>query len=539
MQTRCNSNNSTNHDKSDNADDTPPKKTPGPLRILFCGSDHFSCASLSALHALHKARPDLIESIDVLVRPGKPAGRGLKRIAVGPLFHLANDLDLPLHQQDTFRGWTLPLPGRVTSRSTNKVTIHPHPLQLPHLPRTPRSHAPFNLLIAVSFGLFVPPRILNTLHYGGLNIHPSLLPDLRGPAPIPWAILLQRPHTGVTLQTLHPTAYDHGAILAQTPRPGVPIDPHTATTAALLDELAGAGADMLVRGLEAGVHVDAPPPRSSIHAADRAKVGTETLTRPTTAVVRDAHKITKADLAVDWGSEYWASDEALGGALWGAADLARRFRALVVTGAGGDGRAKKGGGGGLWTYAYTVRQPTEVRLIFEEVEAVRCPDALRRVVRSVLRAKRGLVGEDEGDLPVGAEERSGRPKGDGTPEEKRAEKKRVNKVGSVAFCTQKIAMDARIFRMPVYALGGKSEDAHSVIIPIRVAYRIVDGDVVMADDDEKSEVMDAIRVRTIKAEGNASEKASKALKPLWEGNLRMQDLVRMDYALDVMAKRVD
>ena len=35
-----------------------------------------------------------------------------------------------------------------------------------------------NLIIAVSFGLFVPPRILKSAEYGGLNVHPSLLPQL-------------------------------------------------------------------------------------------------------------------------------------------------------------------------------------------------------------------------------------------------------------------------------------------------------------------------------------------------------------------------
>lgn len=45
-------------------------------------------------------------------------------------------------------------------------------LQLP----TP-SNKPLNIVIAVSFGLFVPPRILNSVKYGGLNVHPSLLPQ--------------------------------------------------------------------------------------------------------------------------------------------------------------------------------------------------------------------------------------------------------------------------------------------------------------------------------------------------------------------------
>jgi methionyl-tRNA formyltransferase len=34
-----------------------------------------------------------------------------------------------------------------------------------------------NLIIAVSFGLFVPPRILRQAKYGGLNVHPSFLPE--------------------------------------------------------------------------------------------------------------------------------------------------------------------------------------------------------------------------------------------------------------------------------------------------------------------------------------------------------------------------
>lgn len=36
---------------------------------------------------------------------------------------------------------------------------------------------PINLIIAVSFGLLVPPRIINGAEYGGINVHPSLLPE--------------------------------------------------------------------------------------------------------------------------------------------------------------------------------------------------------------------------------------------------------------------------------------------------------------------------------------------------------------------------
>ena len=54
-----------------------------PLRILFCGSDEFSIASLKALHAYHLASPSRVCSIDVVCRPGKRVGRGLKKIREG------------------------------------------------------------------------------------------------------------------------------------------------------------------------------------------------------------------------------------------------------------------------------------------------------------------------------------------------------------------------------------------------------------------------------------------------------------------------
>lgn len=58
-------------------------KTSKPLRILFCGSDAFSSASLRGLYEEQRRNPDLIASIDVLCRPGKPSGRSLKTIREG------------------------------------------------------------------------------------------------------------------------------------------------------------------------------------------------------------------------------------------------------------------------------------------------------------------------------------------------------------------------------------------------------------------------------------------------------------------------
>ncbi|EOA92169.1 uncharacterized protein SETTUDRAFT_86942 [Exserohilum turcica Et28A] len=193
---------------------TTPAADARPLRILFCGSDAFSIASLRALVHVQHGVPRLIDSIHVLHRPAKPTGRGLKTLRPVPIEQVAaHELSLATSAVDTFTGWSPP--------------------------------APVDLVIAVSFGLLVPPRILGHAHYGGLNVHPSLLPDLRGPAPIEHAVVKRRKHTGVSVQTLHPRHFDQGIVLAQTPPPGIPIAPGT-TSRQLEEQLAHVGAQMLV-----------------------------------------------------------------------------------------------------------------------------------------------------------------------------------------------------------------------------------------------------------------------------------------------------
>ncbi|KAL4868807.1 hypothetical protein BDV12DRAFT_196965 [Aspergillus spectabilis] len=246
-----------------------------PLRILFCGSDDFSIASLKALHAEHVKRPNRIASIDVVCRPGKRVGRGLKQIREVPIKATAAELSLPIHEIDTFTGW--------------KPPVFPE--------------GPVNLIVAVSFGLFVPPRILNGAKYGGLNVHPSLLPDFRGPAPLHHTLLAGRTTTGVTLQTLHLQNFDHGAVLAQTPPPGFEIpNPDSCTVSDLLKVVAPKGADILVEGIRKGLFV--PPVED---AGWYFSEGQKDLIH--------AAKIKPQDRHIDWAS-------------WSGADISRRHRVL-------------------------------------------------------------------------------------------------------------------------------------------------------------------------------------------------------------------
>lgn len=54
-----------------------------PLKILFCGADDFSIFSLQALCDLQYTRPGIVDSIDVVCRPDKRVGRGLKKLKQG------------------------------------------------------------------------------------------------------------------------------------------------------------------------------------------------------------------------------------------------------------------------------------------------------------------------------------------------------------------------------------------------------------------------------------------------------------------------
>jgi methionyl-tRNA formyltransferase len=70
-----------------------------------------------------------------------------------------------------------------------------------------------DLFIVASYGKIIPQAILDIPKHGTLNVHPSLLPRLRGPSPIQSAILTEQ-ETGVSIMLLD-ALMDHGPLLAQ------------------------------------------------------------------------------------------------------------------------------------------------------------------------------------------------------------------------------------------------------------------------------------------------------------------------------------
>ena len=71
-----------------------------------------------------------------------------------------------------------------------------------------------DIIITCAYGQIIPSEILNYPKYGCINIHGSLLPDLRGGAPIHWAIIKGYKETGITIMKMN-EKMDAGDIITQ------------------------------------------------------------------------------------------------------------------------------------------------------------------------------------------------------------------------------------------------------------------------------------------------------------------------------------
>lgn len=107
----------------------------------------------------------------------------------------------------------------------------------------PLLNTDWGLFIVASYGKILPKNILALPKHGTLNVHPSLLPKLRGPSPIRSAILADERKTGISIMLMD-EELDHGPILAQARIEIAPEDwPMRAT---LLEKLlAHAGGELL------------------------------------------------------------------------------------------------------------------------------------------------------------------------------------------------------------------------------------------------------------------------------------------------------
>ena len=87
------------------------------------------------------------------------------------------------------------------------------------------SREEWDVFVVASFGAILPEKLLDIPKHGVVNVHPSLLPRLRGPSPMRSAILNDEKETGVSIMLLD-EEMDHGPLLAQKKVPISPWPPH-------------------------------------------------------------------------------------------------------------------------------------------------------------------------------------------------------------------------------------------------------------------------------------------------------------------------
>ncbi|HEV3245543.1 MAG TPA: methionyl-tRNA formyltransferase [Candidatus Paceibacterota bacterium] len=105
------------------------------------------------------------------------------------------------------------------------------------------SNGAYDVFVVASFGKILPKRLIELPARGTLNVHPSLLPRLRGPSPMRSAILNDEKHTGISIMLMD-EEMDHGPLLAQKK---VPIEPWPPRGKELDERLAHEGGKLLAQ----------------------------------------------------------------------------------------------------------------------------------------------------------------------------------------------------------------------------------------------------------------------------------------------------
>ncbi|URJ32668.1 methionyl-tRNA formyltransferase [Blochmannia endosymbiont of Camponotus sp.] len=134
-----------------------------------------------------------------------------------------------------------------------------------------------DLIVVVSYGLILPQEILNIPRLGCINVHGSLLPRWRGPAPIQRALEHGDFITGVTIIQMD-SGIDTGDILHIMPCKIFPKD----TSYTLSNKLMNIGSTMLSQVL------------------DRFVLGTSTLIPQDASYATYAHKLNKQEARINW-----------------------------------------------------------------------------------------------------------------------------------------------------------------------------------------------------------------------------------------------
>lgn len=135
------------------------------MRVAFFGTPAWAVPVLDALNRHHQV-------VLVVTQPDRPKGRGLKP-APSPVAEYALAHGLPLLKPERLKG--------------NREFLEAFKAAAPEV------------AVTAAYGKILPKEVLEVPPWGFLNLHPSLLPKYRGPAPVQWALIRGEKETGVAI----------------------------------------------------------------------------------------------------------------------------------------------------------------------------------------------------------------------------------------------------------------------------------------------------------------------------------------------------
>lgn len=203
------------------------------VRIVFWGTPDFGLPALSAL--LGEGH----EVVGVVTQPDRPAGRG-RSLRSSAVKSFAESENIPVLQPEQPRGAEFMKQLRELGPELNVV---------------------------IAFGRILKLDVLDLPERGSINVHASLLPRLRGAAPINWAIIRGHAETGITVMRMV-ERMDAGPILFQTPEP-ILADERASDLWTRLSEIGAAALVETLALLEAGQLEERPQDETQVTFAPR------------------------------------------------------------------------------------------------------------------------------------------------------------------------------------------------------------------------------------------------------------------------------
>jgi methionyl-tRNA formyltransferase len=175
-------------------------------KIIFMGTPDFS------VPILRQIIQDGYDCIGVVTQPDRPVGR--KKVLTPP----------PVKVEAEKQGIPVFQPEKIRQSEELQMILELKP----------------DLIITAAFGQILPKELLEAPPFGCINVHASLLPELRGGAPIHYAIIQGKEKTGVTIMYMA-EKLDAGDILTSVEVPILEND----NVGTMHDKLSKAGAQLL------------------------------------------------------------------------------------------------------------------------------------------------------------------------------------------------------------------------------------------------------------------------------------------------------